>query len=51
MKNIICYLCEINKVFKEYKGTDLLDDEGNLPCFECYLEAEAAKEEEPNELR
>jgi len=46
MANIICWMCDINKSYKEYDGTDLLDDEGNKPCFECILEAEADKEEE-----
>lgn len=45
MTNLICHLCEINKIFKEYEGTELLDSDGSKPCFECYLEHEEAKEE------
>ena len=46
MRNFICYRCGINKTFKEYQGQELLSDEGDLPCFECYLEWVDAKEEQ-----
>jgi hypothetical protein len=45
MANIICWICGNNLVYKQYSGTELLDDEGNKPCYECVLEAEIAEEE------
>ena len=45
MANIICWMCDQNKVYLQYEGTELLDESGNKPCFECFLESEAAKEE------
>ena len=46
MHNLICWMCDINKVFKDYKGTELLDSDGNKPCYECYLESEESKQHE-----
>jgi hypothetical protein len=45
MNNPICWICGINKTWKEYKGQDLLNEDSDKPCFECFLEDEAAKEE------
>ena len=49
MSNFICYICKVNKPFKGYSGTELLDEEGNKPCMECHLENESSKEEEQDE--
>jgi hypothetical protein len=43
--NFICWICDSNKPYLEYSETKLLDEEGNKPCFECFLEAEEAEEE------
>ena len=45
MTNLICWICNCNLCYKEYKGTKLLDEDGNKPCFECLNEAEALEEE------
>ena len=46
MNNLICWRCEIEKTFKGYLGTKLLDENGNKPCYQCYLEEEADKDSE-----
>lgn len=50
MSNFICHICEINKVYKDYKGTELLDSEGSKPCFDCLIEFENSKEEQEKEI-
>jgi hypothetical protein len=44
MANVICHVCSVNLALKKYEG-DLKDDNGDNPCLECVLEAEAEKEE------
>ncbi len=46
MSNTICHVCEINLSYKEYKGTKLLGENGEKPCFECLLEANAFDDNE-----
>lgn len=50
MANFICWICEINVVYKDYKGTDLLDEDGSKPCAECLIESENTKEEQEKEI-
>jgi len=45
-KNIICPICQDNLAYQEYKGTKLLGDDGEKPCFECLLESGAFEDEE-----
>lgn len=44
--NFICWLCGVNHAWKDYKETELLDEDGSKPCFECYLEHEEEKEQQ-----
>lgn len=46
MRNKICWVCENNLSYNEYKGDKLIDDDGSKPCFECLLESGAFDEEE-----
>jgi hypothetical protein len=39
----------MNRPYMQYNDKELLNEDGDKPCFECYLEAEAAKEEESQE--
>ncbi len=47
-KNIICYICNDALAYKEYKGTAMLDENGDRPCFDCLCEG-GAFDEEPEE--
>lgn len=49
MANFICWICNDNLSFKEYRGTKHLDNEGNKPCFDCLLEAGEFDEEKEAE--
>jgi hypothetical protein len=49
MSNPICYICQDNLIYREYKGTKFLDDDGSKPCFQCLVEAGAFDEEEQAE--
>lgn len=46
MSNPICWLCRCNLAYKEYDGTQLLDDDGSKPCLECLAEASDIEEPE-----
>ena len=46
---MICHICDNNVIYKDYKGTKLLDEDGNKPCFECFLESDEASEQEETE--
>jgi hypothetical protein len=46
MSNIICWICNDNFSFKDYKEAKLLDENGNKPCLECILESETLSPEE-----
>lgn len=45
MTNLICYRCDYNLVYFEYKEERHLDEHGNKPCHECLVELEAEYEE------
>ena len=47
--NFICWICEGNRAYREYEGTELLSEEGEKPCLECIQESENQKEELENE--
>jgi hypothetical protein len=47
MINMICWICNENLAFFDYKGSKLLDEDGSKPCVECI--AEAADEEQDDE--
>lgn len=49
MANFICWICSQNRPFTEYEGTKLLNEDGDMPCWECILEDEALSEEAENE--
>jgi hypothetical protein len=46
MANLICWICNDNLCFQDYKGTKYLNEDREKPCFECLLEAGAFDEEE-----
>jgi hypothetical protein len=48
LSNLICWICQINRPF-EYLGTKLLNEDGEKPCYECYLEDEESSEEADSE--
>lgn len=50
MSNFICWICEINKAYKEYEDVELLNEEGDKPCFDCIVESEKNKEETEEEI-
>lgn len=45
MANIICWICENNLIYREYQGNKLLDEDGNKPCLECFIEDGESEEE------
>ena len=47
-KNMICHICNDALAYFDYNGTQLLDEDGNIPCFDCLLEA-GAFDDEPEE--
>jgi hypothetical protein len=46
MNNLICWICNNERVFQTYPGDDLLSEAGDKPCYQCYLEDKEAKEHE-----